>query len=139
MSATTTPRETLKKAGDIVAYGVGAVLILKGTLVVIRSDGYLYPLRAPATSQSDVFAGVAFETVDNSAGVAGAKLCRVEKTGAFNFAKASAAQTDIGLVAFYGADNQTVSATTTNAILVGYATQLVDSATLKIRIDRAVN
>lgn len=137
MSASTAAREANRKPGNLVAYAQGVCKINKGTHTVIRSDGYLYPLRAPAVSQADVYAGVAYGTFDNTGGTAGANYMLVNKTGSFVFNKTSPAQTDIG-VAFYGVDDQTVSATSTNAVLVGYAEELDASGLLRIRIDRAV-
>ena len=82
MTATTTAREAKRKDGEIVAYPMAAVKIPKGALVNINAAGY-------ATNATDAagetFAGVAYETVDNSAGSAGDLSIRVETTGTFVF------------------------------------------------------
>lgn len=135
MTATTTARESKRKDGEIIAYKMAAVKIPKGALVNINAAGY-------ATNASDTagetFAGVAYETVDNSAGSTGDKEIRVETTGTFVFADggANGAQTDLG-VEFKIVDNQTVTdAATSNNIKAGTCVESIDSATVRIRIDR---
>lgn len=138
MSASTGPREAQKKDSLVQYYLMGQVLINKGTQVVLQSDGYLYPLRTPSTvSASDIFVGIAYETLDNSAGTAGGTGIRVYKTGSHVMNMTSPVQANVGQ-ALYGVDDQTVSTTSTNAVLVGYATNLDGSATIRMRIDRAV-
>ncbi|MCX8053104.1 MAG: hypothetical protein N3B12_04800, partial [Armatimonadetes bacterium] len=65
MTATTTARESKRKDGRLISYPMAAVKIPKGALVNINAAGY-------ATNASDTagetFAGVAYETVDNSSG-----------------------------------------------------------------------
>ncbi len=135
MTATTTAREAKRKDGQIISYPMAAVKIPKGALVNINSSGY-------ATNASDTagetFAGVAYETVDNSMGSAGDLTVRVQTTGTFVFADAGAngAQTDVG-VQFKIVDNQTVTdASTTNNITAGVAVESIDANTVRIRIDR---
>ncbi|HOP81046.1 MAG TPA: hypothetical protein PLZ21_10825, partial [Armatimonadota bacterium] len=78
MTATTTARESKRKDGKLISLKMSNVKIPKGALVSINAAGY-------ATNSSDTagetFAGVAYETVDNSAGSAGDKEIRVETTG----------------------------------------------------------
>ena len=135
MTATTTARESKRKDGELIAYKMAAVKIPKGALVNISAAGY-------ATNASDAsgetFAGVAYETVDNSAGSAGDKVIRVESTGAFEFVDggANGAQTDVG-VEFKIVDNQTVTdAATTNNLKAGICVENVDANTTRIRINR---
>ena len=136
MTALTAAFEPARKDGTYVQYPVGASqTIFKGSLLATRGDGYAYPLRAPYSENADIFIGVADETVNNANGSAGAAFVHVWKTGSFTVAKASAALTDIGTL-FYGADDATVTATSTNAIPVGYASEVVSGSQLKIRIDR---
>lgn len=137
MSALNAPREPARKQGETVLYGVGSgQKIFKGALVVTRGDGLAYNLRTPEASQPDVFLGVADETVDNTVGAAGAAAIHVLKTGTFLVTKASASIADIAQP-FYGVDDATVSSTSTNAVFVGYATEEIDSSTIRIKIDRA--
>jgi hypothetical protein len=138
MAASSGPREASRKPGEIQAHAIGQVKINKGTFVFARAaDGLSYPGRSVANI-TDVFQGVAFETRDNSAGAAGALSCRVEKEGAYVFAKANAVQTDVGLVA-YALDDQTVTtAQSANVVPVGYIQEVIDSANVRVRINRAV-
>lgn len=135
MTATTTPREAKRKDGKLISYPMAAVRIPKGALVSINTSGY-------ATNASDAagekFAGVAYETVDNSAGAPGDVSIRVETTGTFVFVDggANGAQTDVG-VEFNIVDNQTVTdASTTNNLKAGVAVESISPTQVRIRIDR---
>lgn len=135
MTATTTAREAKRKDGEIISYPMAAVKIPKGALVNINAVGYA--TNATDTS-GDTFAGVAYESVDNSAGTAGALSVRVETAGTFVFVDggANGAQTDVG-VTFKITDNQTVTdASTTNNIVAGVAVESVSTTSVRIRIDR---
>jgi predicted RecA/RadA family phage recombinase len=139
MSALTDTREVKRKDGGYQNYKLGAAKkVYKGAMVVNAqagaTNGYLEPLTDAAQKS---FAGVSVDTSDNSAGSSGAKEARVFKSGVFEFAKASAVQTDVGRKC-YGLDDQTVGLTTTNSILVGVIEEIIDSATVAVRIDTAV-
>ncbi len=135
MTATTTARESMRQDGKLIAHKMAAVKIPKGALVNISAVGY-------ATNSTDAsgetFAGVAYETVDNSAGSAGDKSIRVRTTGTFVFVDGggNGAQTDVG-VEFKIVDNQSVTdAATTNDLKAGICVESIDSRTVRIRIDR---
>ena len=135
MTATSTAREAKRKDGALISYPMAAVKIPKGALVNISAAGY-------ATNSTDAsgetFAGVAYETVDNSAGSAGDLAIRVETTGTFVFVDGggNGAQTDVG-VTFKIVDNQTVTdASTTNNIVAGVAVESISATSVRIRIDR---
>lgn len=135
MTATTTAREANRKEGKLISYPMAAVKIPKGALVSINAAGY-------ATNASDTagekFAGVAYETVDNSSGSAGDLFVRVETTGTFVFVDggANGAQTDVG-AEFNIVDNQTVTdAATTNSVKAGVAVESISPTQVRIRIDR---
>lgn len=135
MTATTVARESKRKDGQLIAYEMAAVKIPKGALVNINAAGY-------ATNASDAagetFAGVAYETIDNSAGSAGDKEIRVETTGTFEFVDGggNGAQTDIG-VEFNIVDNQTVTdAATTNSIKAGVCVESISASAVRVRIDK---
>lgn len=135
MTATTTAREAKRKDGEIISYPMAVVKIPKGALVNINSAGF-------ATNATDAagetFAGVAYETVDNSAGSAGGLSIRVETTGTFVFidGDGNGAQTDVG-AAFKIVDNQTITdAATTNNLIAGVAVESINAAAVRIRIDR---
>lgn len=135
MTATTTARESKRKDGQIISYPMAAVKIPKGALVNINSSGYA----TNATDASgETFAGVAYETVDNSGGNPGDLAIRVQTTGTFVFVDggANGAQTDVG-VAFKVVDNQTVTdASTTNNLVAGVAVESISPTSVRIRIDR---
>lgn len=123
MSATTTAREAKRKDGEVISYKMAAVKIPKGALVSINADGFA----TNSTDAVEAFAGVAYETVDNSAGSAGDLSIRVCTTGT---------QTDVG-VAFHVVDNQTVTdAATSNNLVAGVAVESISATAVRIRIDR---
>jgi len=135
MTATTTAREAKRKDGRLISYPMAAVKVPKGALVNINAAGYA----TNATDASgETFAGVAYETVDNSAGSAGDLSIRVETSGTFVFVDGggNGAQTDVG-VAFKVVDNQTITdASTTNNLLAGIAVESISATLVRIRIDR---
>jgi len=135
MTATTTAREARRKDGQVIAYPMATVKIPKGALVNINANGYA---TNSTDAASETFAGVAYETVDNSAGNAGDLSIRVETTGTFVFVDGggNGAQTDVG-IEFKISDNQTVTdAATTNNIKAGIAVESVSATSVRIRIDR---
>jgi len=135
MTATTTAREAKRKDGEVISYPMAAVKIPKGALVNINSSGFATNATDAA---SETFAGVAYETVDNSAGSAGNLEIRVQTSGTFVFVDGggNGAQTDVG-VAFKIVDNQTVTdAATTNNISAGVAVESISATSVRIRIDR---
>jgi hypothetical protein len=133
MSALTASREVKEKEGVFQSYKIyQATTIYKGALVCVRTaDGYLVPLTDAAGLN---FVGVALEEGDNSAGTSGALSIRVRKTGNYEYVKASAVQGDVSKDS-YGLDDQTVALTSTNSIKVGIIQEIVDSATVKIKIN----
>ena len=135
MTATTTAREAKRKDGKLVSYPMAVAKVPKGALVNINAAGY-------ATNSTDAsgetFAGVAYETVDNSAGSAGDLSIRVETSGTFVFTDGggNGAQTDVG-VEFKVVDNQTITdAATTNSLKAGIAVESISATQVRIRIDR---
>jgi len=135
MTATATAREAKRKDGEVISYPMAAVKIPKGALVNINANGYA----TNATDASgETFAGVAYETVDNSAGNAGDLAIRVQTTGTFVFVDGggNGAQTDVG-VAFKVVDNQTITdASTSNSLYAGIAVESISATSVRIRIDR---
>ncbi len=138
MTAATTTRETKRKDGGLISYPMAAVKIPKGVLVNVNAAGYA----TNATDASgETFAGVAYETVDNSDGSAGALSIRVMTSGTFVFVDGggNGAQTDVG-VEFKVVDNQTVTdVSTTNNLKAGIAVESVSATSVRIRIDRYAN
>lgn len=134
MTALSDNYEAKRQDGVIISVPVkGSTTIYKGAMVVDLGTGYA---SVGADGSGYVFLGVAVEKVDNSSGSDGAKEVRVYKTGTFQYTKASAAQTDLGQAAYIRDDN-TVSLSTTNSVLAGYVVDIVDSSTVKLRIDQA--
>lgn len=137
MSALTAARDAKRQDGKLLSYKLGAAkTVYKGGLVaVLQSTGYA---QAAGDTSGTVVVGVAHETVDNSAGSAGDKSVRVEKTGVYQFSKTGAVITDVSKLV-YVSDDQTVSVSaTTNSIPCGYVASLVDSSHVAVRIDRSV-
>ena len=135
MTATTTSREAKRKDGEVISYPMAAVKIPKGALVNINAAGFA---TNSTDAASETFAGVAYETVDNSAGNAGDLAIRVQTTGTFVFVDGggNGAQTDVG-IAFHVSDNQTVTdAATTYNIVAGVAVESISATSVRIRIDR---
>jgi hypothetical protein len=97
-AAATTARDKGRKDGELLEFQMGAVKICKGSLVGLPS-GYASSA-VPVASQP--FAGVAYETVDNSAGSAGDKSLRVETTGVFQFTTSdTVTQAHVGLEVYW--------------------------------------
>ena len=135
MTATTSARESKRKDGELISYRMAAVKIPKGALVNINAAGYA---TNASDTASETFAGVAYESVDNSAGSAGDTSIRVQTTGTFVFVDGggNGAQTDVG-IAFKVIDNQTITdAATTNSIVAGTAVESISTTKVRIRIDR---
>ena len=135
--------KSLKMAGGAVygkIWGGAAVIVQHGNTpnkegyALGTADGSTNPCRNVA-SNLDVFAGVAVETVDNSAGSDGDKVVQVFKTGEFSFIGASLAITDVGLVA-YLTDTQTIAnAVGTGKTPCGIITEVVSATEARVRID----
>lgn len=104
--------------------------IWKGALVGInRSTGYVRNLAA-----GDVFAGVAYEEVDNSAGAAGALMIRLYTQGDFLLPITNAAQTLVGGAVYAVANDNVTGLPTAGASLCGILLALADASTGVVRI-----
>ena len=137
MAAATKNHDTGRSEGKLKAYKMGAVKIFRGTLVRLDATGFAVPATDAATG---VFAGVAYEQVDNSTGAAGAKSIRVVKDGEYEFAVTGAfTQAGVGNSAFVS-DDQTVSAVATvNSFVAGKFAEFLTSTKGRIRIDNQVS
>lgn len=116
MSALTADRNTPYKDGELLVVPVAAgVKIFAGALVAASAAGYATP---GATAATLTYLGRAEESVDNSAGGAGAVTVTVRRGKAFlwgNLAADPVTQASLGK-ACYIVDDQTVAATSdTNA------------------------
>lgn len=122
-----------EKEGKLLAHPVVASdIIFKGALVKHNAAGFLAPCAAEAGA---VFAGIAFEKKDNSAGSAGDVSCRVHKKGAWIMNGAGFSQSDVGS-SVYASDDNTVSTTQgTNEQAVGSIVEFISSTEVRVRID----
>ena len=135
--AYSTPRDTKFSDGKLAALKMAAVKIVKGTLVCADASAG-YATHTPTASRP--FFGVAYETMDNSAGSAGDKLIRVQAYGVHSFISASADQSWVGKEVYW--DN---SATGTNANIsitdpgtgpkIGRVVEVVSATEVRVRID----
>jgi len=142
LAALTAPFEAFEKPGLVVRYQVSNVRIYKGALAAINASGFLIPIAHGTASLK--FAGVANETVDNSAGAAGDKSIILSKAGSFVF-KAVAGFTptvaDIGKEVYANTDWEVQIATAglTNQYKVGTITAMETTSTgvagVRVRID----
>lgn len=131
--------DTRRSESDIHEGKIGAEKITEGTMCMINAAGFIVQVADTATG--DCFAGVAAETVDNSAGSAGDKTIKLWLKGIFTFKHAGAARTDVGLPAFASlgvADaGQTVKSATegTHAMMVGKILDVsAESSATRVRI-----
>jgi hypothetical protein len=115
---TTTSHECDMSEGELIAFKAAAVKIAKGTLVCFdASAGYV--TTTPTTGR--YFAGIAFDTVDNSAGAAGALSARLEQKGVYDLNIDIASQTYLG---------KEVNWMTGSTVATGYTTFAGDSCTV---------
>lgn len=137
MTALKAAKEAKRQSSDFAIYPVkGSTKVYKGGLVVSKDDGYAYP---GVDGSGYEFLGVAAENGDNSgSAIDGAVEVRLYKTGIFQFTKASATQGDVGELAYIHDDQTVGTSATTNSIACGYITAIVDSSTVKVRIDASV-
>ncbi len=119
----------------LIAYKVAAsTIIYAGSMVMENSAGYAVPAAAAASNKGVV--GVAAETIDNSAGAAGALSVRV-RCGIFRFVGVDLAQSQVGSKV-YASDDQTFSATqATNQPVAGRLTRYEAATDGWIEIDPA--
>jgi hypothetical protein len=128
--------------GAIISLKIGAVKIYKGCLVEIDATGWATTVMAASVP----FAGVAAETVDNSAGAAGAKDIRVYTEGVHNFnivSGDSITQAHVGKEVYWN-DNSTGGVPTsvtlsssTSAVgpKVGRITKVISATEVEVRIN----
>ena len=133
MANATAARDDKQSQGDVVSYALGAQKVYAGTLITINTSGFAVK---GADTASFVFAGVAADTVDNSAGAAGDKNidCYTEGTFEFGFS-GTATQASVG-ADVYVVDDSTVAvaATTTNDVRVGKVVEFINASTVRVKI-----
>ena len=102
--------------------------IYKGALVGLGA-GYARPLVA-----GDLFAGVAYEEIDNSAGANGALCARVYTLGDFGLALPGASTADIGRPVFASSDD-TLTLSGAGNSYVGFVQDVTASGEIILRIE----
>jgi len=142
LAALTAAFEAFEKPGLVVNYQLSNVEAFKGALLAIDASGYIIPI-AHGTANLK-FAGVAGESVDNSAGSAGDENINVLKSGSFVFKAASGytpAIADLGKEVYANTDWEVQIATAglTNQYKVGTITAIETTSTgvsgVRVRID----
>ena len=104
MTVLSADRETSRKVGGIKSYLMGTDIIYKGGMVGIIPAGLAMAMPVAASAIGYVFAGVALEKVDDSAG-AGTKYVRVYTEGEFLFDATSITQAMTGQNMYLVDDN----------------------------------
>lgn len=137
MAALTAAYDAKRKDGQLIAYPMAAVKIYKGALVIVTSATGFVSTGSDAAGVG--FVGVAYETVDNTAGAAGGANIRLQKTGEYIYTAVGAAQTDVGKTAYLVSDGTVQTAATTNSIAVGKVVGYISATQLVVRIDGSVN
>ncbi len=134
-----TPHETARSDGKLISVPVAAsTKIYKGSMVTLDADGYAVFATVGASLP---FAGVAYETVDNSTGSDGDMTVRVETTGVFSFSTTSAAEDWKGKTVYLdssdtGSPIKVVDSDPGDtALTVGVVVQVPSADTVRVRID----
>ncbi len=107
----------------------GTTHVWRNAIVGLTSAGFARGLVA-----GDVFAGIAYEEMDNSAGADAAKAVRVYTIGDFEMAVSGAVQGDVGRPVFASADD-TLTLVGLGNSYVGIVQDFVSSGVVIVRID----
>jgi hypothetical protein len=133
MANLTAAREDQHADGILLAVPMSAVKLFKGSIVANNASGYA---AKGADTASFTLAGIAYETIDNSAGSNGSQNIRVWRQGVFelNFT-ATATQADVGKLVYMSDDNTVaLAATTTNDVAVGRIVQFVSATKVRVEL-----
>ena len=130
MAALTAAKQVIEKDGVVKKQAMAVDVIYRGAICMYNTSGFLAPA---ATGAGNQFAGIAEETVDNSAGSAGDLTCRVKCEGRYLLEGAGFAQTDVSLPV-YASDDQTVTKTSTNNPLVGNIDEFVSATQVWVKL-----
>lgn len=134
MADLTAATDDQRQEGVVVALPMAAVKVYKGAILTFNSAGY-----ADVADASETFAGIAMETVDNSAGSAGDKTVKVVREGIVTVGKSSAVQADCGLNAFV-TDDSTVHTTSAAGLTpIGVVVGLVSSSAVRVHLNRVAS
>lgn len=131
MAALAASYEVLEKDGVLHAGPMAVDIIYRGAMLMHNAAGFLAPA---ATGAGSFFAGIAEEEVDNSAGSAGDKVCKYKRTGVYLLTSSGLAQADIG-TKVYASDDQTLTTTSTNNVLVGQIVEFVSATQVWVNLE----
>lgn len=132
MTNLTAAKDDKRQNGHLVSVALSNIKVFKGANVSFNTSGYA---KLAADTASEKFAGVAYETVDNSGGSAGDKSVRIFTSGVFSMACSSATQAWVGQTVYAVDDNVVaLAATTTNDIPVGTVVAYVSATEVLVKI-----
>lgn len=132
MANLTVAKADERQDGVLIDVPLAAVKVFKGANVSFNTSGYG---KGSSDTASESYAGVAFETVDNSAGSAGDDSVRVYMEGVFSMNASSATQAWVGQDVYAVDDNVVaLAATTTNDVKVGRVVKFVSASEVKVKI-----
>jgi len=133
MANLTANKEVEEQHPRLMSMAMAGEKIFKGALCNINAAGFIAKSVAEAGA---VFAGVAYEQVDNSAGSAGDLEIKILRHGVFKLSGAGFAQTDVGQ-SVYASDDQTISKTQgTNEVAVGKIVKFISAAVVYVEINK---
>lgn len=126
-------KEVIEQGGDLVSFPMAAAKIYKGALLKINAAGFLAPAAPEAGSQ---FAGIAYESVDNSAGAAGDLECRAMQNNLHVCKGSGFAAADVGSQVF-ATDDDVVTLTegTTSKQKVGKIIRVLSATEVLVKIE----
>lgn len=121
---------------DLRSFGVASgAHVFRGAFVELNGSGFLVP-----SSAGGLFAGVAYEEADNTAGQNGDVSVRVFTQGDFSLALGGVTEADIGR-AVYAADDETLTFSSQGATTIGFV-QAIESpgrAVVRLMVQRPLN
>ena len=132
MAALTESINVEEKDGVLRAAPMAVDVIYRGAICMYNTSGFLAPA---ATAAGSFFAGIAEEEVDNSAGTAGDLRCKVKCEGRYLLTGSGFVQGDVG-EKIYATDDQTISKTSLNNVLVGQCDEYVSATQLWVKLER---
>lgn len=109
--ALTAEREVIEKDGVVRTLPMAVDIIYRGALCTFNAAGYVAPA---GLAVSEVFAGIAEETVDNSAGSAGDKKVKLKTEGRYLLTGSGFAQGDVNVTVYASADDTITKTAGTN-------------------------
>lgn len=132
MSNLTASRADGRQEGILVEADLASVKVFAGSNVSYNAAGYA---KKASDTTGEAFAGVAMETVDNTAGQPGDKYVRLWKEGVFDMNCTGADRTWVGKDVYAVDDNLVaLTATTTNDVRVGRVVGFTSATSVRVKI-----